>query len=77
MAYRIRFGDRLRAVRAAAGLSQEALALNTGISRRYMSGMERGEANPTLDQLVRLAVGTGVQPADLLPHLVDGPAEPS
>jgi transcriptional regulator with XRE-family HTH domain len=37
------------------------------MSRRYLSGLERGEANPTLDQIVRLADGLGVEPGELMP----------
>jgi transcriptional regulator with XRE-family HTH domain len=51
------------------GISQEALAHNIDMSRRYLSGIERGEANPTLDQIARLADGLGVEPRDLMPSL--------
>lgn len=66
-AYRQRFGQRVQQKRKAAGLSQEGLAHAAGISRRYMSGIERGEANPTVDQIVRLADAIGVAPATLMP----------
>lgn len=69
--YRAAVGARVRELRAAADVSQEDLAHGIGMSRRYLSGIERGEANPTLDQLVRLATGLCVQPSDLLP-LYDG-----
>lgn len=59
-AYRIAFGRAVRNLREGAGLSQEQLAHVIGMSQRYLSGIERGEANPTLDQLVRLATGLGV-----------------
>lgn len=65
--YRAAFGLRLRDLRGEAGLSQESLAHEIDMSRRYLSGIERGAANPTLDQIVRLADGLGLQPADLLP----------
>jgi transcriptional regulator with XRE-family HTH domain len=39
------------------------------MSRRYLSGIERGEANPSLDQVVRLAVGLGVEVRELMPCL--------
>lgn len=68
-AYRRAFGQRVRQLRDASGLSQEALALNTGIARSYLSGIERGVKNPALDHLVRLSVGLGVQPRELLPDL--------
>ena len=68
LAYRHDFGNRLRELRSEAGLSQEALAIASGVSRRYLSGIERGESNPTLDQIVRLAETIRVQPADLMPR---------
>jgi transcriptional regulator with XRE-family HTH domain len=47
----------VRRLRDQSGISQEDLALRIGMSRRYLSGIERGQANPTFDQLVRLAEG--------------------
>lgn len=61
------FGDQVRRLREQAGISQEDLAHEIGMSRRYMSGVERGEANPTLDQILRIAVGLGVDVAELMP----------
>jgi transcriptional regulator with XRE-family HTH domain len=66
-AYRIAFGDQVRKLRERKQISQEDLAHAIGMSRRYMSGIERGEANPTLDQLVRIALGLGVEVAALMP----------
>lgn len=60
--YRAAFGRNLRAARERVGISQEALAHDIDMSRRYLSGIERGEANPTLDQVARLAEGLGVEP---------------
>ena len=37
------------------GLSQEALALNAGVDRTYVSGIERGVRNPSLKSMQRLA----------------------
>jgi DNA-binding XRE family transcriptional regulator len=68
-AYRIAFGQRVRALRERAGVSQEDLAHAIGMSRRYMSGIERGEANPSLDQLVRIASGLGVEVRKLMPPI--------
>lgn len=66
-AYRIAVGARIQELRSAAEVSQEDLAHQIGMSRRYLSGIERGEANPTLNQLVRIAEGLGVEPPALLP----------
>lgn len=71
LAYRRAFGDRVRALRTSRAISQETLALRTGIARSYMGGIERGEKNPALDHIVRLAVGLDVQPAALMPKIND------
>lgn len=65
--YRAAFGSRIRQLRERADVSQEDLAHAIGMSRRYLSGIERGESNPTLDQLLRLATGLDVEVADLMP----------
>lgn len=65
--YRAAFGEQVRRLRERTGVSQEDLAHAIGMSRRYMSGVERGEANPTLDQILRIAVGLGVEVGDLMP----------
>jgi transcriptional regulator with XRE-family HTH domain len=48
-------GDNLRRLRAEAGLSQAALAKESGISRRTIISLEAGEANISLSALDRLA----------------------
>ncbi len=60
-----RFGKRVRALREQAGLSQEALAAKAGIHRTYMGGVERGERNICLRNIVRLAAALRVHPRDL------------
>jgi len=65
--HRKAFGDRLRALRAAGGWSsQEAFAHHAGLDRTYVSGIESGRRNPTLDVLVRVAGALGVSVSDLL-----------
>ena len=44
----------LRRLRVAKGLSQEALAVDAGIDRTYVSRLERGMENPTVAVLERL-----------------------
>ena len=67
--YRLRFGAVVRARREAADVSQEDLANQLGMGRRYIGAIERGEVAPTLDRVVLIAEGLGVQPADLMPRL--------
>lgn len=58
---RKRFGLRVKELRQATGLSQEAFADRCGFARSYMSRVERGGANPSLDAVQALADGLGVQ----------------
>ncbi|WP_439575949.1 helix-turn-helix domain-containing protein [Phreatobacter sp.] len=46
----------LRRIRVAKGVSQERLAYDSGMDRSYVSGIERGVENPTIDVLDRLAL---------------------
>ncbi len=60
-----RFGERVRAFRERTGLSQEALAAKAGIHRTYMGGVERGERNICLRNIVRLDEALSVHPPAL------------
>jgi len=62
---RQKLGARIREVRALTGLSQEAFADKCGFARSYMSRVERGGANPSVDALEVLAIALGVQIKDL------------
>jgi transcriptional regulator with XRE-family HTH domain len=53
-AIRRAFALTLRNLRYQTGISQEILALNAGINRGYMSGLEQGRHAPTLVMLCRL-----------------------
>ena len=48
-------GKRIREIRKSQGISQEQLAERASISAQYVSNIERGKENPTLDLLLRLA----------------------
>ena len=60
------FGETVRLHRRQAGYSQEELAFRAGIHRTYIGGIERGERNPTLVMIHRLAKALGVRPSQLL-----------
>ncbi|MEI6246067.1 MAG: helix-turn-helix transcriptional regulator [Acidobacteriota bacterium] len=61
-----KLGSRVRQLRQARGVSQEALADLTGIGRSYMSGIERGVRNCSVLHVLKLAKALSVQPGDLL-----------
>lgn len=63
---RVLFGQRLTEIRKAKGLSQERLALDSGLARSYLGGVERGQRNIALLNIYRLAETLGVTPATLL-----------
>jgi transcriptional regulator with XRE-family HTH domain len=67
---RVEFGLRLIELRKARGWSQERLALESGLARSYVGGIERGHRNIALLNIVRLAQTLGV-PA---PALLEPPA---
>ncbi len=50
-------GMRIKSLRRGRGYSQEKLAEITGINAKYLSSIERGEENPTLDLFIRLSQG--------------------
>jgi len=50
-----KFGEAVRAVRQGLGLSQEALADLAGLDRSYMGGVERGEHNVALINLLKIS----------------------
>lgn len=60
------FARNLRIARRLRDISQEALALQTGLSRTYVSEVERGERNVSIDNMGLLADGLGVQLRDLV-----------
>ncbi|MDQ3547459.1 MAG: helix-turn-helix domain-containing protein [Chloroflexota bacterium] len=59
------FGKRLRELRLAQGLSQEALAEAAGLDRTYVSSCERGKRNISLTNIHRLATALNVDPGEL------------
>lgn len=56
----------LRRLRAQEGISQEHLADLAGLHRTYVSSVERGERNVSIDNIERLAKALRVAPADLI-----------
>jgi transcriptional regulator with XRE-family HTH domain len=63
---RLVFARNLRQVRRLKDLSQEALALNADLSRTYVSGVERGDRNISIDNMDSLAIAVGVPLKELV-----------
>ena len=62
----IAFGDAVRAVRLKQAISQEELALLTGLDRSYMGGVERGDSNVTLLKMHAIATALGLTLTELM-----------
>ena len=60
------FGQKLVEVRKTKGWSQERLALESGLARSYIGGVERGQRNISLLNICALAETLKVAPAELL-----------
>ncbi len=59
------FGTRLRELRQQKGYSKEELGFKAGLDRTYISGIERGLRNPSLENISKLAKALGVPIRDL------------
>lgn len=66
------FGRAVRERRTSLGLSQEELADRAGLHRTYVGSIERGERNPSLLNIARLAKALRVRPSELMPELARG-----
>ena len=62
----VEFGAVLRSVRQQKELSQEQLALDCGLDRTFISMIERGQRQPTLSSIFRLAKALSIRPSKLL-----------
>lgn len=60
------FGQRLKQRRLNLGLTQAQLFEQTGITAAYISFIERGKANPTLDMIIKLAEAVGAEAWDMI-----------
>lgn len=60
------FARNAKRLRTAAGLSQEELAARAGLHRTYISSVERGQRNISLENIHALASALGCDPRDLL-----------
>jgi transcriptional regulator with XRE-family HTH domain len=59
-------GKKIKELRLRAGYSQEELASKAGLHRTYMSDIERGERNVSVENIKKIADALNVDPSELL-----------
>jgi transcriptional regulator with XRE-family HTH domain len=62
----VRLGQAIRELRSNEGYSQEAFADAVGIDRSYLGGIERGEHNLALMNLIKISSALNITPSELL-----------
>lgn len=62
-----KFGDTVQRVRKSQGISQEELAAKLAMHKNYIGMIERGERNPTIRTLYKIAKALKVNSSELLP----------
>ena len=67
-------GENVRRLRERRGWTQDQLAEVSGLHYTYVSGIERGRRNVTIDVLARMADALRVRPTELLRELPQSPA---
>lgn len=61
-----KFGKKMQKTRQATGVTQEELAARLGLHRTYIGLIGRGERNPTIQTLYKIAKALKVQASNLL-----------
>ena len=62
-------GSRIQEIRNKKGITQDQLSEKVGISSKYLSSIERGKENPTLNTILKLAQSLEVKPDHFFIHL--------
>lgn len=62
----VAFGQAVRLARKSLGLSQDDFAAVSQLHRTYVGGIERGERNPTLSSIWRIAAALNTHPEELI-----------
>ncbi len=63
------FGTLLQHLRKVSGITQEELAFRVGLTRNYISLLERGVKSPTLTVFLRLCIALEQQPEEVMAEL--------
>lgn len=66
----VTIGANIRAERVRRNLTQEALAIKTGLAVTQLARMERGETDSGITKYLRVAEAIGIGPADLFRDIV-------
>ncbi|MGO9457111.1 MAG: helix-turn-helix domain-containing protein [Acidimicrobiales bacterium] len=69
-------GERIRVRRLELGVSQEDLGDLAGLHRTYIGHLERGEINPSLLNVLRVAAALNVDAGELVRGLAQGIGDP-
>lgn len=64
--FELPFGVALRRVRLEAGMTQEQLALESGVQRNFISLIETGQNQPTIGTIVKLGRALGMKASELV-----------
>lgn len=62
-----KFGNKMQKTRQSMNVTQEELAAMLGMHRTYIGLIERGERNPTIRTLYKIAKALKVSASELLP----------
>ncbi len=68
----VKFGLHLQKIRKEQGVSQEQFAFSSGLSRSYVSDVERGVRNPTVKTLLTIKRTLGIKMSDLFSWVDQG-----
>ncbi|MBN1102482.1 MAG: helix-turn-helix transcriptional regulator [Deltaproteobacteria bacterium] len=71
------FGRVLQELRAERQISQEELGFRSGYHRTYISLLERGKKNPSLQTVFQLAIALKVEPTEILGRVQKHLSNPS
>jgi transcriptional regulator with XRE-family HTH domain len=62
-------GARIKHIRMKKGFTQDELSEEINISSKYLSSIERGKENPTLNTIIKLSEALGVDVDELFHHI--------
>lgn len=64
-----KLGEKIKQLRKERSMTQEDLAFKVEVDRSYMGFVERGEKNPTLDKLMKIAKAFNISLSELFHSL--------